>query len=177
MPDWKHIRYRVIKLLRGDEAASRDAGVVIGERCRIYSNLAASEPWLVSVGNDTTVSVNVTVLTHDGTGWLHVDEAGRRYRYAPVAIGDGCFIGARAILMPGVRIGDGSIGGAGAVVTRSVPPNSVVAGNPARIVMMRSELDEKMAGWPSESDKRGGSYRERVDSIRETDFRPEMRNL
>lgn len=174
MPDWGHIRYRLFKLLKGDEYASRDAGVTIGSGCRIYSNLAASEPWLVSVGDYTTVSVNVTVLTHDGTGWLVSDDRGRRYRYAPVAIGSNCFIGARAILMPGVRIGDGGIVGAGAVVTRSVPAGSIVVGNPARIVGIREDFDERVLGWPAEGDKHGATYRDRVDSIREREFLPEL---
>lgn len=176
MADWNFLRYRLLKILKGDEYASRDAGVTIGVGCRIYSNLAASEPWLVSVGDRTTVSVGVTVLTHDGTGWLYSDDQGRRYRYAPVAIGDDCFIGARAMLMPGVRIGSGSIVGAGSVVTKSVPPGSVVAGNPARIVASRDDLMSRVAEWPTEADKRGSTYQEKVDSIRETQFRPEMRH-
>jgi maltose O-acetyltransferase len=56
----------------------------------------------------------------------------------PVKVGDDVWIGARAIILPGVEIGKGCIVGAGAVVTRSVPDYSVVAGNPA--VVIRSRL-------------------------------------
>jgi acetyltransferase-like isoleucine patch superfamily enzyme len=52
----------------------------------------------------------------------------------PVNIGKNCFIGARAIILKGVSIGDGSVVGAGAVVTKTVPPNSVAVGNPAKVV-------------------------------------------
>lgn len=53
---------------------------------------------------------------------------------SPVSIGDDCFIGARAIIMKGVTIGDRSIVGAGAVVVKDVPSDTIVAGNPARVI-------------------------------------------
>lgn len=54
-----------------------------------------------------------------------------------VTIEDDCWIGARVIILPGVVIGKGSVIGAGAVVAKSIPPFSVVVGNPARIVKTR----------------------------------------
>lgn len=53
----------------------------------------------------------------------------------PVTIGNDVWIGGRAIVLPGVTVGDGSVVGAGSVVTKDVPPLSLVAGNPA--VVMR----------------------------------------
>jgi acetyltransferase-like isoleucine patch superfamily enzyme len=53
---------------------------------------------------------------------------------SPVSIGAGVFIGARAVILKGSSIGDGAVIGAGAVVTGVVPPNSLVVGNPARVV-------------------------------------------
>ena len=55
----------------------------------------------------------------------------------PITIGDGCWICSRAIILPGVSIGEGCIIGAGAVVTKDMPPYSVVAGNPAKVVKSR----------------------------------------
>ena len=55
----------------------------------------------------------------------------------PVTIEDDVWIGARAIILPGVTIGRGSIIGAGAIVTKDVPPYSIAAGNPARVVKTR----------------------------------------
>jgi maltose O-acetyltransferase len=52
----------------------------------------------------------------------------------PITIGNGCWIGGRAIICPGVRIGDNVVVGAGSVVTKDVPSNVVVGGNPAKII-------------------------------------------
>lgn len=59
---------------------------------------------------------------------------GSRGDRLPITIGNHVWIGMRAIILNGVTIGDGAIVGAGSIVTKDVPRNSVVAGNPARVV-------------------------------------------
>lgn len=83
----------------------------------------------VHVGAHSWVALQTLVLTHDRTRGL----------YLHTRVGERCFIGARAVLLPGVTVGDGSIVAAGAVVTRDVPPGSIVAGNPATVI--RSDID------------------------------------
>jgi maltose O-acetyltransferase len=56
----------------------------------------------------------------------------------PVLIGDDVWIGARAIILPGVHIGKGAIVGAGAVVSKDVPEYAIVAGNPARVIKQKA---------------------------------------
>jgi maltose O-acetyltransferase len=56
-----------------------------------------------------------------------------------VTIGNDVWIGTRSIILPGVTLGDGCIIGAGSVVTRSVPPFAVAAGNPARVIRQRGD--------------------------------------
>jgi acetyltransferase-like isoleucine patch superfamily enzyme len=159
------IRYRILKQLRGTVHASRALGCTIGEGCRILSDIATSEPWLVSVGDRVTISSGVRFITHDGSGWLYRDERGRRYRYAPVRVGSDVFIGADVIILPGVTVGDRCVVGAGSVVTKSVADGTVVAGNPARPLGTWDDLLTRISAWPSDADMSGGTYRERVDSV------------
>lgn len=81
-------------------------------------------PQGVHIGEHTYIAFEARILTHDMTRSLRRD----------VHIGRNCFIGGRSLIMPGVTIGDSCIVGAGSVVTKSVPNNCIVAGNPAKIL-------------------------------------------
>ncbi|MEI3865697.1 acyltransferase [Microbacterium sp. CCNWLW134] len=168
------IMNRLRSALRGPEHAARKAGVAIGADCRILSSISTSEPWLVSIGSRVTITGGVVFLTHDGTGFHVRDERGRRYRYAPITLDDDVFVGQNAILLPGVRIGRGSIVAAGSVVTKSIPPGVVVAGNPARLITTRAEFETRALSWPAKADMTGLTLREQIDSVAETEHRPEM---
>jgi maltose O-acetyltransferase len=72
-----------------------------------------------------------------------VDTAERRHGLEfgrPISIGDDCWIGGQAIIFPGVTIGHRCIIGAGSVVTKDVPDDSTVAGNPARVVVQSANF-------------------------------------
>jgi len=114
---------------------------------RIGSNVAVmngthldpGRPWLLTIGDDVSFSLNVVVLTHDASTLMY----GGASRLAPVTIGSRVFFGAHAIVMPGVTVGDDVIVAAGAVVTRDVPPRTVVAGVPARPISTLEDWLEK----------------------------------
>ncbi len=101
-----------------------------------------TNPRGVHVGADSYVAFGVAVLTHDLTRGVRLH----------TRVGERCFIGCRSILMPGVHVGDGSIVGAGSVVTASVPPDTIVAGNPA--VVLRTGIDAGRYGRLPTADAR-----------------------
>ena len=104
----------------------RGLGMDIDPRAEfsLKAHLDLTNPRGVHVGPDSYIAFGAVILSHDMTRGLHVD----------TRIGARCFVGAHAIVLPGVTIGDGCIVGAGSVVTRDVPPATIVAGNPARVV-------------------------------------------
>lgn len=83
----------------------------------------------VTIGDDTLIAshVAITSLTHDPRAELYAATQQAR----PVVIGRNVWIGTHAVILPGVTIGDNAVIGAGAVVTRDVPPRTVVVGVPA----------------------------------------------
>ncbi|WP_156455522.1 acyltransferase [Sphingomonas sp. CCH5-D11] len=163
---------RLIRIVLGHERYGRRLGVRIGDGCRILSSNFGSEPFLVEIGDRVTISLDVLFLTHDGAAWLVRDNRGRRYIYRRVTVGDDSFIGARAILMPGVSIGRNCVVGAGAVVTRSVPDGAIVAGNPARIIGRFNDYREKvLTGYPAEAELTGiAKFRQKVMAALQPDM-------
>ncbi len=129
----------------------REQGARIGNDCRIQVRGLGSEPWLISIGNHVTVGSEVCFNTHDGGAWVFADELPTLQHFGRIDILDTCFIGYGAILLPGIRIGPNAVVGAGAIVTRDVPPDSVVAGVPARVVSTLADYKRKlMADWDTQ---------------------------
>jgi acetyltransferase-like isoleucine patch superfamily enzyme len=93
-------------------------------RISLKANLDQTNPRGIHIGEGTYVAFSTIILAHDMS----------RVRHTDTYIGRNCFIGAGAIIMPGVRVGDECIVGSGAVVTKDVPSHSIVAGNPAAVV-------------------------------------------
>jgi maltose O-acetyltransferase len=102
------------------------AGVFIGGGTVLDPDFAH----LITIGDQTTLSIGVIVLAHDASTRRSLGYS----RVAPVAIGARVFVGARCVILPGVTIGDDAIVGAGSVVTRDVEHGMLVAGNPARVL-------------------------------------------
>lgn len=101
----------------------------------IYANfhLTLVDDTDIYVGDDTMFGPNVTVATAGHPILPALREQVYQYNM-PVFIGRNCWIGAGAILLPGVHIGDGTVIGAGSVVTKDIPANVVAVGNPCRVL-------------------------------------------
>ena len=98
----------------------------------------------ITIGNNVLIAPNVQIYTathpvdlnerlapvetDDGVDYI------RRTFALPVMIEDGCWIGGGVIILPGITIGKGSVIGAGSVVTKNIPPDSLAAGNPCKVI-------------------------------------------
>ncbi len=96
----------------------------------------------IYVGDATMLAPHVTVATAGHPILPELREQGYQYN-APVHIGRNCWIGAGALIMPGVTIGDNTVIGAGSVVTKDIPANVVAVGNPCRVLREIGEHDRE----------------------------------
>ena len=119
----------------------REKGITIGKNCRIFTNITSREASLITIGDGVTISSDVEFCTHDN-GIIKAIP-GKTDVVGPIVIGNDCFIGMRSIIMYGVTLGDNCIVGAGSVVTKSFPPHTVLAGNPARAICTTEEYADK----------------------------------
>lgn len=122
---------------RGQEITGYHTGVSlrIGSNTIINRNCYLDGRAGLTIGNNVNISFGTTIITlqHDYNSPDFACEAG------PVIINDYAWIGAKATILPGVIIGEGAVIAAGAVVTRSVPPYTVVGGVPAKHIANRNE--------------------------------------
>ncbi|MED4402814.1 acyltransferase [Metabacillus fastidiosus] len=92
-------------------------------------------PEKISVGKNTVIGYNTTILAHE---YLI-----KEYRLGEVRIGNEVMIGANTTILPGIEIGDGAIVSAGTLVHKDVPAGTFVGGNPMRIIYTKEEMDKR----------------------------------
>jgi putative colanic acid biosynthesis acetyltransferase WcaF len=131
----------------------------IEKRCHIYAKAKIWAPWNLDcraracIADDAEIYNPASVLLEEGaiiSQGAFLCTASHDYAnpefplvHAPIQIGRKAWVAARAIILPGIKIGEGCIVGAGSVVTKSLPPNTVCGGNPARVI---KELCYERAG-------------------------------
>ena len=137
---------KILQLIRdhiySPEQYARHIGVNIGKNCVIESRSWSSEPYLITIGNNCAITKGVRISTHGG-GRAVRSFAPQFDMFGKVVIEDWAYIGANSQIMPGVTIGEGALVAAGSVVTKSVPPHTVVGGNPARQICTVQEFYER----------------------------------
>lgn len=147
---WQFVDFNLLCLHQKD-VYLRKHGALIGVACNLITDITnfATEPYLIRIGDNVTITAGVKFITHDASTRLF------RYRFSsmnsrfgnlfgPIVIGNNCFIGVDTILLPDTIIGDNCIVGAGAVVKGKFPENSVIVGVPARRVSSLDEYIEKV---------------------------------
>jgi acetyltransferase-like isoleucine patch superfamily enzyme len=105
-------------------------------------------PQGIHIAENCLIASGVTILSHD-----HCKRVNNQPLLLDIFIGKRCFIAVGATILPGVKIGDEVIVAAGAVVTKDVPSNVIVAGNPARIIRSNIRMNDKaeLINWSKET--------------------------
>lgn len=132
----RHVRLDAFPLKHGKPVLMIGADVQLNDSVHI----GAAE--LVEIGDHVLIASRVFITDHshgeysqfDASSFPETIPARRPIVAHPVRIGNNVWLGEQVCVLPGVTIGDGTIVGANAVVTRDIPPNSIVAGNPARVI-------------------------------------------
>jgi maltose O-acetyltransferase len=139
----RELARRFVARLRGDLDPDRlrARGLTLGHNVFIGQGTMfdGACPWLISIGDASTIAPGVKIITHDASTRRHIGYS----IVAPVSIGRRVYIGVGAIILPGVTIGDNAIIGAGSVVTRDVDAGMVAVGNPAHTISTTSQYLER----------------------------------
>lgn len=126
--------------------------LVIGDDVQLNDSVHIGAAELVEIGNHTLIASRVFITDHSH-GVYDQPDVGSRPEVMPVdrpivarpvRIGRNVWLGEQVCILPGVTIGDGAVVGANSVVTRDVPPRTIVAGNPARVIR---RFDDASGQW------------------------------
>lgn len=118
------------------------AHVHFGKNVYANFNLTCVDDTHIYVGDYTMFGPNVTIATAGHPLLSSLREKGYQYNM-PVHIGKNCWIGAGAIILPGITVGDNVVIGAGSIVTKDLPSNVLAVGNPCRVLREINEHDRE----------------------------------
>lgn len=122
----------------------RNEGIKVGRGCNICCNILTPEPFLITIGNNVTISSEVLFVTHDNS--IMKINPKTINLFGHIIIGDNCFIGQRSTVLYGVELANNVIVAAGSVVCNSFDKERIIiGGNPARIIGTWDEFIERNA--------------------------------
>lgn len=120
----------------------RRMGMKIGKNCNICDNIATTEGYLITLGDNVTLAGGVLFVGHDNSISKMIPNT--TDLFGEIKIGNSCFIGNRAILMYGITLADEIVVAAGSVVTKSFNQSRIIiGGNPARVIGTWDSFIEK----------------------------------
>lgn len=175
------LKYLIRKLLyriRGEYTTETlvRMGMIVGRNFKRLHGfiLDPAHCWLISIGDDVTMAPRVHVLAHDASTFQHLGYT----KIGKVKIGNNVFIGAETVILPNVTIGDNVVIGSNSTVSRDVPSNSVIAGNPARYICSIEVFVEKNRQLMKERPCYDESYTTRgfIDSEKKLQMSNELSN-
>ena len=152
-------------------------GLVVGKNFKMEKGcmIDASFPWLIEIGDNVTLAPYSYILSHDGSTkpFLNYSKIGK------VKIGNNVFIGAKSIIMPNISIGSNVIIAAGSIVTKNISDNSIVAGNPAKIIGNTENFIINNCELMNESIVFDESYTKRgkVDQLRKNKMKENLKGI
>lgn len=131
---WEKARY----LNFGEKTSIYDSSlifgkVIVGKNTWIGPFVVLDGTGGLSIGENCSISTGVQIYSHDTVNWA-ISGGKEPYEYAPVSIGNNCYIGPNVVISKGVTLGDSCIVGANSFVNKSFEANSKIGGNPARIL-------------------------------------------
>lgn len=140
---WRKVEWRLLQIkgrfvfgrsarIHGNFRVENIANVRIGKNVSINSRVFILGASGVTIGDNVTLSAGSMLIDTGLVVNKNEPQAHRPHQGSPIVLEDEVWIGAGAIVLAGVTVGRGSVVGAGAVVTKNVPPRTVVAGVPAR---------------------------------------------
>jgi putative colanic acid biosynthesis acetyltransferase WcaF len=135
----------------------RRFGATVGHKTLIVPSARILQPWLLTIGDGGAIGEDAEIYNYDritiGANTVISQQAclctgSHDFRdprfplvWKPITVGSGCWIAARAFVLPGVTIGDGTVVGACSLVTKSLPPWSICSGNPCVVLRPRTMKD------------------------------------
>lgn len=156
------LKEKIGRLVKGitDPEELRKRGAKIGSAVSIWTNrIDKAHAFLLEIGDNVTIS-DARILMHDASTRMPLGYT----KVGKVIIGNNVYIGADAIVLPGVKIGNNVIIGAGAVISKNVEDNSVMAGNPAKRICSYDEFIERNQKRLAESPRMGKIPNEMTDA-------------
>ncbi len=109
----------------------------IGNDC-LMNTLLFSEPYLVEIGDHVAIAGGTQFISHDGAIWCFRDEIKNGDIFGKIRIGNNVFIGNNCVILPNTTVGDNCIIGIGSIVRGQFPDDSVIIGNPAKVIYKTS---------------------------------------
>jgi maltose O-acetyltransferase len=152
----------------------RKLGLVTGRNFQMQPGvyIDRNHCWHISIGDNVTIAPHACIFAHDASTKMHLGYT----RIGKVEIGDRVFIGAAAIILPGVKIGNDVVIGAGSVVSGDIPDNVVAYGNPAKVIGATDEWIERKRNEMTSVPCFGEEYtlRRNVDDTMKSDMNERM---